>query len=170
MARQNHTIARRQMLAASAAITCRRAFGLPFSLAINTRPCVPLLAVAHAPPPCGVHSLHASSSTTTVFPGRLSPVARDAQRLPVRQVVPRATLAYGHDVVSLGLLGATAHPAAISARPCVSRQHSEPPCFVGLGAISTGCRVWPGGIVSLSAGHQTQRPVDGDAGWHARTS
>ena len=166
MARQNHTIARRQMLAASAAITCRRAFGLPFSLAINTRPCVPLLAVAHAPPPCGVHSLHASSSTTTFFPGRLSPVARDAQRLPVRQVVPLAALAYGHDVVSMGLLGATTHPGAIAACPCVSGQYSQSPRSVRLVAVSTGCRVWTVCVVSLSAGHQTQRPVDWDAGWH----
>jgi hypothetical protein len=110
--------------------------------------------------------LHRFSATTTVFPGRLSPVAHDAKRLPVRQAVSLATLADGPHVVRLGLLGAIAHSAAIPARPCVSGQHSLPPRSVSSVAVSTGCRVWPGGIVSLSAGHQTQRPVDWDSGWH----
>jgi len=93
-------------------------------------------------------------------------MALDAQRLPIGQVVPFSALAYRHDVVSLGLLWATADATALPARPCVSRQHSLPPHPVSFGAIPTGCRVWAGGLVSLSGGTQTQRPVDWDAGWH----
>ena len=94
-------------------------------------------------------------------------MARLAQRLPVGQVVPFATLGDRHDVVGVSFLVARADPPAVSARPCVTGQHSLTPASVGLVTIPTGCRIWPAGVVSLWAGRtQTRRPVGWEPLWH----
>lgn len=82
---------------------------------------------------------------------RLATVARDAQALTIGHLVATATFADRNNVIGVGLAGAAAHMAALSAPPSVSNQYSLPPLPVCLVAIPTGCRVGPAALVSLGA-------------------
>jgi len=73
----------------------------------------------------------------------LPAVASHAQALAVGHVVPVAAAGDRLDVVSVRLASVAAHAAALLALPRVTRQHGQPPGFVGLVAVATLVGVWP---------------------------
>lgn len=109
----------------------------------------------------------AASNFLALLSQGLACMARHASGGSVAHVVPGATLADGHDVVSVHL-PAVIHSAAIHALPVAGVKHGNPPSLVGLVAIATGSCIGPAGIVPPGRRAQPHWAMGRDALGHAQ--
>ena len=137
-------------------------------LASGSFPVAAALQASHTTPPCGEQCklfcgrfLPQSASSVS------QPLSRVASRTPARpvcHVVPLASLADRHDVVSVCVTLPHADAPAVSARPGVPRQHSQTPGLVSGVTVSSLVGVWP----CLAPSHaNTGRNVSWYSLWHS---